>query len=228
MKKKSEAFAVLQPTDRFIATYLATDQAQKHRQFIDQLWTEIAPHNPTSYRGIGCILPGILPALDRDDAQWLATLNVDLDDPLLKARLALSRLSEEDLADTNGDLLFSLGHVRQVLVLAPESERLEAVLVRRQSFISQPSVLGFDVGYWGGDHYSILCDSVVTPTWHPPEPDAFETLASLLGSLNEHFLFSTPEVAAAFRYRYTQFPWAETESYPGEFEIVQLEAIDAR
>jgi len=28
--------------------------------------------------------------------------------------------------------------------------------------------LGYDVGYWGGGNYSILCDSVLWPVWHPP------------------------------------------------------------
>jgi hypothetical protein len=228
MEKRSEALAVLQSADHLVASYLSTEQAQRHRHFIDQLWAEIAPRDPRSYRGIACILPGIPPSPDGNQASWLATLNVDLNDPLFHARLAVGRFTEHDLADTNGDLLSTLEQVQQVLALAPSLDLLEAVAVRRNSFITGPSVLGFDVGYWGGDHYSIVCDSVVTPTWHPPQPDDFQLLASLLGSLNEHLLFPTADAAITFRSRYTQFPWAETESYPGEFEVVQLAAIDAR
>jgi hypothetical protein len=40
------ALAVLQSADHLVDSSLGTDQAQKHRYFIDQLCAEIAPGNP--------------------------------------------------------------------------------------------------------------------------------------------------------------------------------------
>jgi hypothetical protein len=100
------------------------------------------------------------------------------------------------------------------------------VKVLRDAFVDSPAVLGFDVGYWGGDHYSIICDSIVTPTWHPPHPEDFEKLAGAVAALNENLLFRTADEAATFRTRYMEFAWAETEGYPGEFAVIQVEEVD--
>src|SRR5262245_36686136 len=91
MRKRSEGFAILKPTDRVIRDYLATRGAIEHRPFINDLWARIHPHDPHSYRGIGCIVEGISPAPDTDQAGWLATLNIDPHDPLLATRLAIGR-----------------------------------------------------------------------------------------------------------------------------------------
>jgi hypothetical protein len=228
MQKRSQGFAFLKPADRLVEEYLSTPQAVRHRGFIDDLWARIRPHDPRAYRGIGCIVDGIPPPPDEDLDSWLATLNVDRSDPLLGTRLAIGRFFEDDLTNTNGYLLFDLEHVQHALQLVPASERIQVVRVRRESFSSGTSVLGFDVGYWGGDHYSIVCDSIVTPTWHPPQPEDFAALAEALATLNNYLLFPTPEEAAEFRTRYMHFAWAETEGYPGEFEVIQVEAVEAR
>jgi hypothetical protein len=45
-------------------------------------------------------------------------------------------------------------------------------MVRRYFYESNDNILGYDVGYWAGDHYSIIADTIITPTWHgPPEKD---------------------------------------------------------
>lgn len=135
---------------------------------------------------------------------------------------------EDDLTSANGHLVFDPQGVQEALELVPASEQIELVRLRRQSFSSEESVLGFDVGYWGGDHFSIICDSIVTPTWHPPQPEDFGAIAEALHGLNDSLLFPNEEEAAAFRARYVRFPWAETEGHPGEFEIIQVEAVDPR
>jgi hypothetical protein len=225
MKKRTDGFAILKPAARLVRDYLATPQAIKHRQFIDDLWARISPLDPRSYRGISCIVDGIAPPPDWNESDWLATLNVDPQDPLLKTRLAIGRHFEDDLANTNGHLLFDPAHVQEAIQLAPASEQVEVVRVRRGSIQKGKPTIGYDVGYWGGDHYSIICDSIVTPTWHPPQPEDFQTLAESLASLNAYLLFPTPDEAVAFRSRYIRFPWAEEESYPGEFEVIQIEAV---
>jgi len=228
MQRRSEGFAFLKPADRLVRDHLSTARAVENRRLIDDLWARIQPHDPLTYRGIGCIVDGISTPQGEDQSSWLTTLNVDPRDPLLATRLAIGRFFEDDLATTNGHLLFDPAQVQEALELAPASERVQVVRLRRVSFSSEASVLGFDVGYWGGNHYSLVCDSIVAPTWHPPQPEDFTTLAEALKVLNGSLLFPTHAEAAAFRARYMQFPWAETESYPGEFEVIQVEAVDAR
>lgn len=59
--------------------------------------------------------------------------------------------------------------------------------------------LGYDVGYWGGGNYSILCDSVLWPVWHPPPREALPMLAGRVASLNAHMLFPDRRFAVEFR-----------------------------
>ena len=83
------------------------------------------------------------------------------------------------------------------------------------------ATLVYDIGWWGGNFYSIVCDSVVTPTWHPPDPADFNALATELRRVNEHVLFATPDDARAFARWYEARRWAES----GPFVAVRLEAV---
>src|SRR5688572_16411033 len=102
MQKRSEGFAFLKPVDRLVKDYVSTTRAVENRRFIDDLWARIQPHDPLSYRGIGCIVDGISPPPNEDQSSWLTTLNVDPRDPLLAMRLAIGRFLEDDLSTTNG------------------------------------------------------------------------------------------------------------------------------
>lgn len=98
----------------------------------------------------------------------------------------------------------------------------ELIHVRRDELLASETTLGFDVGYWSDDHFSLIADTIVTPIWHPPALKDWEELAGQLSRLNEHLLFARPEDAAAFREWYISKPWAE-EGEPGEFCIIQID-----
>lgn len=100
----------------------------------------------------------------------------------------------------------------------------EIIGIRRDTFLNNPGTLGFDVGYWGGDHFSLIADTIVTPQWHPPDFEDSAELASQLSGLNEHLLFPTASAAAEFKAYYKSKSWAETEDKEGEFCIVQVNA----
>jgi hypothetical protein len=88
--------------------------------------------------------------------------------------------------------------------------------------------LGFDIGYWGSDSYSIICDSAIWPRWHGPPDDVLPELAKRLAELNSNCLFQTHKAADEFRSWYRQEDWAEEEGDPGEFCIIKIEAICAK
>jgi hypothetical protein len=84
--------------------------------------------------------------------------------------------------------------------------------------------VGFDVGWWASGNFSIVCDAVVWPLWHPPPVEAMPAMAEYLQGLNEAVLFA--DVASAERYRewYRQQKWAEHEGRP--FEIIEVAVVD--
>ena len=75
---------------------------------------------------------------------------------------------------------------------APEKYEIAEVCVPPEV---PAQLLGYDVGYWGGGNFSILCDAAIWPLWHPPATEAFSGLAEATTDLNAHSLFPTPEAA---------------------------------
>ena len=177
----------------------------------------------TLYRGISRFplmpLPSTDPAILKSFTDTGCDVHTNFD-----ARLRFFELVGDDIAesDFDGDLLPDLDAAREVFSLLESPDDYEIIRLVRESFLDDVDCLGFDVGYWGGDHYSIICDSAVRPTWHPPRPESFEELAGQLTRINEHFLFGSPDAAASFRSWYLTQDWAETEMQPGEFCVIQL------
>ena len=125
-------------------------------------------------------------------------------------------------SDFDQDLLPDYAAAREVFSFLESPTEYEIVQVAREPFFADVDCLGFDIGYWGSDHYSIICDSAVRPHWHPPQPECFEELARELKTVNESFLFPSAEGAARFRSWYRTQYWAETESLADEFCIIQV------
>ena len=123
------------------------------------------------------------------------------------------------------DLFPTLQLALAVLQHLDEPVNWEIIGKRRNDFGASENTLGFDVGYWGGDHFSLIADTIITPAWHPPPPEDFQELKDRFGSLNPNLLFSTPEDAARFREYYLTKSWAETEDIEGEFAIIQVERV---
>ena len=130
------------------------------------------------------------------------------------------------LPDEDEDLLRDDSQGREVFSLLEVRSRYELLHLARREFLKLDHLLGYDIGYWGGDHYSLIADSFVVPRWHPPQPDAFHVLSEQLRNLNTHLLFPTSEAAASFRAWYRTQGWAETEGHEDEFEIIQVCTVE--
>jgi hypothetical protein len=140
------------------------------------------------------------------------------------ACLRFLKIIGDDLpkSDFDEDLLPTFSDALEVFSLLETPDEYEIVQLSRYPITNDRQFLGFDIGYWGGDHYSIICDSAVRPTWHPPQPESFESLAKELRDVNEHFLFQSCEAAERFRSYYRTQDWAETEFFPNQFCIIQV------
>lgn len=87
---------------------------------------------------------------------------------------------------------------------------------------SPAEILGFDIGYWGGGNFSILCDAALWPTWHPVTLEAIPELSRHLAELNQHALFPTVEAANAYTVWYLGQNWAEGP--PEDFILIAVGA----
>jgi hypothetical protein len=202
--------------DLSMRTHVAAEMFQRLCQALE-------PFPRTCYRGISRFPIQPLPSPNPEILRAFTESGCDVDTEYAARRRFLEILGE-DIPDTDFDeaLLPSFSAAQEIFALLEAPGEYEIVHVRREAFCNDADCLGFDVGYWGGDHYSIVCDSAVRPLWHPPQPDCFDELACALATVNEHFLFRNPEDAAEFRAYYRTQPWAETETWPDEFCIIQL------
>ena len=122
----------------------------------------------------------------------------------------------------DADLLPTLEVAREIFSLVDDPSERELVRVNRTTESITPRTLGFDVGYWGSDHFSAILNSIVSP--HPrldPVP-----LVPWAGRLNRHLLLPTAVAAHEYRAWYVSQPWGETETTPGEFHVIRVEAAD--
>lgn len=121
------------------------------------------------------------------------------------------------------DLIDEPGLAREILALTDDPGEHELVYVSRGTATLDARTLGFDVGYWGSDHFSLIADALVTPRWHPAPLTVLNELAVWAATLNEALLFSTAEAAAEYREWYRTQDWAEQESAPDQFQIIRVD-----
>jgi hypothetical protein len=126
---------------------------------------------------------------------------------------------------------FRTPYPRSFLAEAGQVQAIRALLVAPQLFEIvelcsgrdlPKQRLGFDIGYWGGGNFSILCDAAIWPLWHPPVPEVFNELADVTRELNAHALFPTSESAHRYLEWYSRQAWAEKE--PSEFCVIAVSA----
>jgi hypothetical protein len=126
----------------------------------------------------------------------------------------------------DADLLPELDIAREILSLADDGRDRELVHVSRGALTISGTTLGFDVGYWGSGHFSIIADALLMPQWHGcPEKD-LESLTPWGCSLNGNMLFPTAALASRYRDWYVYQPWAEEESEPGEFQVIRVDQVE--
>lgn len=137
----------------------------------------------------------------------------------------LSHIQKRNLYDN--DLIHDYNDAINTFKKIKNRQIFDIILVCKETFEDNSNVLGFDIGYWEGDHFSLIADTIVTPTWHgPPEKDYNELLDKLKPLLNENLLFNTAQEAEEFKGYYKTKEWAETEDYPGEFCTIQIQSVN--
>jgi len=180
--------------------------------------------DPRRYRGVA--RSPLDPYPSRDPATIAAFTDAGLDmDTNQAARLRFHELVGYDRPDDEEEkLLPTVEQAREVLALLDVSTEWEIIYVAIEPLHATERTLGYDVGWWGGGFYSVIADSAVTPTWHPPRVEDFSVTADQLRGVNENVLFPTPEDALAFRDWYRRRSWAERDDDETPFRAIRVEA----
>ena len=223
---------VRKPKKLFTA-YQAIHFQQKDQEYLKNLRTVLSFIDPKNYRGIS---REPLEPWSRTDENFLrmekptpANLNQNE-----KARRKFLDINGEDREewdfykegwDYNQSLIQDVVVAEELQKIVDSPPDYEIIEVARDVFGTEYNLLGFDIGYWGGDYFSLICDSVVTPHWHPIAPSSFEDIKKFVRCLNEYVLFPSTEDAEKFREYYRSQSWAEEENPVGEFCIIQVAAV---
>jgi hypothetical protein len=221
--RQTSGYGIFQKAAPLVASFDSSMVTHEAFSLFKSLCEALKPLPRTNYRGISRFPLQPLPSTDPAILRSFEKTGCD-EHTNYAARLHFLKILGDNLPETDfdEDLLAEYSTAAEIFLLLESPDEYEIVQLVRDPFRNDAECLGFDTGYWGGDHYSIICDSAVRPTWHPPQPESFEELAKKLSIVNEWFLFPSAQAAAEFRSYYRTQKWAETESRPDEFCIIQV------
>jgi hypothetical protein len=180
--------------------------------------------DPAAYRGIERCALSEIPQPEPGWIQDVPPNTLTTTDKRARRRL-LEILGDHECIHYPCSLIPTLSLAKELMLLVDRPEEYEIVRLAHDAS-EETSVLGYDVGYWGGGNYSILCDSVIWPMWHRPFPEAFHHLVQHTIGLNRHVLFPDFESANRFRSFYVTQSWAEIEDPIGEFSVIRVDAVE--
>ena len=211
MNSQHSGFALLRHPAPLVHAFAAA-LPEQDRSFYSEFRKSLRPHDPCSYRGVS--------------REPLTPADSGHHDPRFEipARALFRQIvgQHEPSMDFSEDLLPTLALAEKVRSLLSDPTAYETVELRRPPLRPDRRALGYDIGYWSGDHFSLICDSAVMPHWHGPDPASFPSVAVALRWVNEFFLFPTAATAEQYAEFYRSQPWAETEFEPGEFCVIQV------
>jgi hypothetical protein len=212
--KENLGFLILEKPTEMLRKY---EERISERNFIEEyrkFRNTFAEFNPSNYLGISRNpLIGV--------PQNLQSVYEVIEEP--DAQDYLSILDEHNLS--SGDLIFEYSETIKTFTKIINKARYDIILVRKDTFEDNNNILGYDIGYWDGDHFSLIADTIVIPTWHGPIEEDYDELKTKLKVLNRNLLFNTFQEAEVFKNYYKSKSWAETEDIEGEFCIIQVQKV---
>jgi hypothetical protein len=222
---RSGHIIILQP-DVDLKNYETADFMQKNLHHLKTLRDILNFIDPLKYRGTGRQHFDTAPFFV-NKGQLEVWQNSNLSEyKSIEARKKLALLEEANTPqDTLDDLCFySLDEMKEVYELIEDKENYEIIHFIERFAETSNKTLGFDVGYLAAD-YSVIADTTVKPTWHPPNFDDMQDILEHLKQLNEHCLFPTLEQAEAYRGIYLTKDWGEKELYDRQITTIQVRSV---
>jgi hypothetical protein len=200
-----DGFLIVQDASVIVAAFDSAQIAEGLAEPLRDLRTQFRFIDPTKYRGMGRIplepyLGAVIERFRRERGEDVSNL---------KARKRFAELVGQD----NGPLIPDLETSRELLALLDKADVWEIIGVSQESLKPTARTLGFDLGWWGGEFYSLIADCVVAPAWHGPPLERLRELAQHLSSLNGNVLFPGAANASEFLSYYEGQDWAETDNF---------------
>jgi len=224
-EKQKHGYLILKKPELVFDDYIKSIFATKNSEYLQFLRKEFPNINPVDYKGMWRqqLMPWGVNATNE--------LGIEIKGEK-KARELFQKIVGEDRNrwdgyewgyERNKGLIYSSDDAILIYNELENKTNYEVVWVSRDDISENGELLGFDVGYWHDDMFSILCDCSIYPLWHPPVPESVNELKKKLNCLNHNQLFPTTSSAEEFRNYYIEQNWSEKENYPNEFCIVRLE-----
>jgi len=220
---RTEGYMIVLKPAILLDRYAGSHVAQQNLEPLRKLRDAFSQFDIRRYRGISRDPLLAYPSLDQKVIDDFEAAGKDM-----KSDAKAQKRFREILGDVpcdpeiNEEALASLSDAREILALTDEPSIWEIIHVVRGNDRSVGTFLGYDVGYWGGDHFSLISDTIIVPQWHPPVPDDFAELTEALSCLNGNLLFNSSADAIAFKKFYKSKSWAETEDCEGEFCVIKV------
>ena len=228
--RQTKGFMLLRCSSKLVDEYEKGKVALSNKEYLREIRDAVPFINPYSYKGIS---REPLSAWSPDDERFIREhpeSRSDLENEVA-AKKCFLELNGEDREEWdfdenkqywNPELISTLNQAKEIYSCLIAQKDYEIIEASSEPYSNDFVPIGFDVGYWGGNHFSIICDTVIMPRWHPPIPDDLAELAKQLEKINQYVLFQTVADAAEFRRWYMSKKWAEKEMDTGEFCIIQL------
>lgn len=226
--QQTSGYLIVMKPEPLMDRYEKMEHIIKYEKYYKTFRAAFSGFNARNYRGVSRDrLLSPIPFTERDDLEAYCPERVENRAAIIKWwELLINKVENEDInsdRDDDDDLLPSIESALEVYRLLDIPEQYEIIKVKRRDFEIDQSTLGFDIGYWGGDHFSLIADTLVTPKWHPAPEEDYPELRQRLSALNTNILFNNPEDASEFRNWYKSKGWAETEDREDEFCIIQVD-----
>jgi len=227
--QQTSGYLIVMKPEPLIDRYEKMEHIMKYEKYYKTFRVAFSGFNARNYRGVSRDrLLSPIPFTERDEFEAFY-LHERVENRAAITRwweLLINKVENEDInsdEDDDGDLLPSIESALELYRLLDIPDQYEIIKVKRQDFEINSNTLGFDIGYWGGDHFSLIADTLVTPMFHPAPEEDYQELCQRLSALNPNILFNNPEDASEFRNWYKSKDWAETEDREDEFCIIQVD-----
>jgi len=227
--KRSGHILILRP-DLDLERYEAADFIKTNLHHLKRLRELLNFINPANYRGTGRDFFDAWPYMVNSKGE--VELSTDSDSTIndnLTARRKLAELEKMVVDhDSFADLPFySLQDMLEVYDLLESRDDYEIIQFFENEPNTTPQTLGFDIGYLAAD-YSVIADTAIKPTWHPPDFEDMGDIIEHLKKLNRNCLFSTFKDAKDYRECYLAKEWGEKETYEGQITVIQVREMEKR
>ena len=221
---QTEGYMIALKPGPLLDQYAESYAAQQNREPLQELRDAFTMFDVGRYRGISRDPLVAYPSLEQSVIDAFEATGMDMKSNAEAQRRFREILGDPtDILDIDEDILASPRDAWEVVALTDDPSMWEIIHISRGDTKGIGTLLGYDVGYWAGDHFSLIADSIVVPRWHPPVPDDFADMVAALSCLNANLLFKSATDAVEFKRFYKSKPWAETEEVDGgEFYVIKV------